>query len=183
MFRVRTQFTGVTGAPYLSTMYFLPTAGLTAQNAVASVGNFWQAMGPYIANAALWATEVEVASVDATTGAVTGITSTTPRTGTPTGGGTALPWATQGLVRWRTGTFAGGREIRGRTFIPAISVSASTASVPAAAFQTAANTACAALISDPLSDFCVWSKKNGTDPLAASGSLWNEFAVLRSRRD
>jgi hypothetical protein len=183
VFRVRTVFSGGQGTPYLSTFYFLPTSGKTAQMAVAATGAFWTAVKAHMANTLSFATEPEVVSIDAITGLATGSTAVTQVTGTGTSGGSPIAPATQGLVRWRTGVFTGGREIRGRTFLPGVTTGDNNAGVPIALYKTDINTAAAALIADANSDFCIWSKKHANDPLATSGVVWTQFAVLRSRRD
>jgi len=182
VYRIRTTFTGGPGGPYLSTFYFNVVGGLTAANANAATGTFWNAIKAHIHPSISFATEAEVAEVDIATGQVTGIVAVTPVTGTGTGSGELLPSATQGLLRWRTGTFVAGREVRGRTFIPGGLESESGSGVPAAGYITAINTAAAALIADANSDLMVYSKKNRDAVPALSGSTWSQWAVLRSRR-
>ena len=185
MFRVRTTFVGLTGAPYLSTMYFEDTGGLTAANAVAAVGAFWGAIDNSLPNTLSWTTEAEVATIDFSNGQQTGLTSTTPQTGTGSIAATLHSPATQGLVRWRTGAFLGGRELRGRTFIPGMSTSVTNAATgaPNSTFLSAVNTAAAALIADANSTLLVWSRTKSAKSTVTSGSMWSQFAVLRSRRD
>lgn len=182
MYRVRTTFSGGAGAPYLSTFYFNVIGGLTAANANAATGAFWTAVKPYIMSSTIYATDAEVAEIDIATGEVTGLVPVTPATGTGGATGDDLPTMTQGLVRWRTGTFVGGREVRGRTFLPSMGEVNSTTGVPIAAIKTAVNTAAAALIADANSDFVIYSKTHRDAVPVVSGSMWTQWAVLRSRR-
>lgn len=182
MYRVRTAITGGTGGPSLSTMYFSVIGGLTAQHAVAATGAFWTALRSGIRTGVVMTTEAEVATVDIATGLVTGLVPTTPVVVNGSSSAVALPWATQGLVRWRTGTFVGGREVRGRTFIPGMTTDNNAAGEPFSSWIGQANVAAAALIADANSDFMIYSRKNFDAVPAITGTHWAEWAVLRSRR-
>jgi len=183
MYRVRTSITGGSGGPWLSTMYFNVIGGLTAQNAVAATGAFWNGVKNLVATGIVMATEADVATMEAGTGEITGITATTPVSVTGTGTGTTAPTASQGLIRWRTGYYVGGREIRGRTFIPGLCVAAVASGNPTASYLSTANAAAATLVADANSELMIWSKKNGEVAPVLLGSTWSSFAVLRSRRD
>lgn len=178
--RVRTEFTGIQGSPWLSTMYF-GTVG-SAADAVAAVGTFWTAVQGLMNNSVNWATlpEVEEIGVD---GTLIGIESTTPETGSGGSATDVLPPMTQALVRWRTGAVFGNRELRGRTFIPGLTESAAVDGnldpTDAATIQTAA----AALIADIDSALVIWSREHAQQILVATASVWSQFASLRSRRD
>lgn len=182
MFRVRTAWTGWPGAPALSTLYFEDSGGQLAQDAADAVQAFWTALSGRIMSSSSWAIDTAVDEMT-TAGVVTG---TTAVTGTLTGSGSAaghsLPPATQGLIRWRTGFFVGGREIRGRTFVPTPSENDSDFN-PASGYITTLNTAAAALIADADSQLVVWSKTNTSTAPVNVGQAWTSWAVLRSRRD
>lgn len=185
MFRVRTVFTGLQGSPYLSTFYFhdaLPV-GVTAQQAVTATGAFWNTVDAQLANTLSWSTEADVATVDQVTGDITASTGTTPVSGSGGAVGTNAPTAMQALMRWTTGVYVGGRQMRGRTFIPGLLTSSISGNGPSAALVTAMNTAAANLINDPTVENLVWSRKNARADLVTAGSAWTTLAVLRSRRD
>jgi len=182
MFRVRTTFNGLQGAPWLSTMHF-DEAGGTAQQCVNAVGTFWAAVDAFIDSEVDWETEVDVEQVNPVNGQVTGLVSTTRANATGGVTGEALPVASQGLMRWRTGVFVAGREIRGRTFIPGLTELANDNGRPVAAAISGFNSAAIGLITDANSVFQIWSKANGQAQNVSAGSAWSEFAILRSRRD
>lgn len=187
MLRVRTGITGVIGGPYLNTMYSINTATtLDAQNFSDAVGAFWTAVSSAVSADASWATEAEVAVMDETTGNISQILTVTPTTGAGVAAGNLLSPATQGLVRWRTGQFIGGREIRGRTFIPAATVGSNSDGVPSAAYQTDLQGAADALNAANVA-FAIWHRPSpasaGVAHEVISQSVWNKWAVLRSRRD
>jgi hypothetical protein len=181
-FRVRTEFSGMQGSPWLSTMFFNQNTG-TEQQCVDAVGAFWSAVDALMDNEVNWATLPDVEDVNSVTGQVVGVATTTPATGTGGTAGESLPPATQALVRWRTGVYSSGREIRGRTFIPALVEQNSDNGQVLAAAQTTINNAAAALIADANTILEIWSRVNGASPSVVSGSCWSQFAVLRSRRD
>lgn len=188
MYRIRTTLTGVQGSPWLSTMYF-DVAGGTAQDAADAVGVFWGAMDNSMVSAVQWATEAEVAQVNASNGNLVMVHATTPVTGVGASATEVMPIATQGLVRWRTGSIANGREVRGRTFIPGLVEANNNSGVPTAAFVTMLNGAASALISDANSVLVVYHRGDpdagspGSKHTVTTGTAWSQFAVLRSRRD
>lgn len=182
MFRIRTIFSGVTGSPWVSTAFFNDTVG-TPQDCVDAVGTFWAAVDALMDSSVTWLTNADVETVDQTNGQVTAVTSTTPASGAGGGGALSLPIAAQGLVRWRTGDYINGREIRGRWFIPGLSTTSNTDGVVTPASVTVIQNAATALIADPDTILNIWSRANNTARAVTSGSAWNQFAVLRSRRD
>jgi hypothetical protein len=178
-------FTGSIGAPYLSTFYFDDNdpVGVTAQQCVAATGTFWAAVDNVVSSTYAWATEPEVQTVDAATGLITAITATTPATGQGSGGTTGPPTAIQGLLRWNTQAFFGGRRLKGRTFIPGIQSTAISGNTVLSSYRTIVDAAAAALIADANTEFVIWSKRYGSAQNVSSGTTWTTVAVLRSRRD
>lgn len=182
MWRVRTVFTGVQGSPWVNTAYFDQSTG-TPGDAVTAVATFWGVVDGLIDNEVDWATQSDVETVDEDTGNVTAVTQVTPQTGTGAVSGDALPFATQALIKWRTGLYIGGREVRGRWFIPGLTETACDngrlSSAAAATIQGAVNGYVASVGVDPV----IWSRVHGVAPNIDTGTVWTEFAVLRSRRD
>lgn len=184
MLRVITDHTGP--AQGVTVWHFdgdLTTPGIE-QDVADATQTFWTAMRPLVVNDQTMTVQPEVLEVDVATGQTTGVASvtTTPAVGTSTAD--QLPQLAQALVRWRTGFYSSGRELRGRTFLPGLSV-ASTTSTGAviAATITAINNAAAALLANPEANFGVWSAKYGTFASATSATTWNEWASMRSRRE
>ena len=183
MFRVRVQFNGVPGTPYLATHYFNDEVG-TAQTVATAAGNFWGAVDAQMDSDVNWQTIADVATVDSATGQITGSTATAPVTGSGAVSAVQTPRIAQGLVRWTTGVYLNGRQIRGRTFVPGLTVNAvALDGEVAAATQAVMNAAAAALIADANTNFVVYSPATQSEALVTAGQAWNEFASLRSRRD
>lgn len=182
MYRVRTTFGGVAGSPWISTMYF-DEAGGTPANAVTAVGTFWNAVDSLMETSVVWATLADVETVQADTGNVTAVETTIPQTGNGVAATTGLPIASQMLVRWRTGVYVAGREVRGRTFIPGLATAVNSDGVPSGSAQTTVNNAASALVGALDAQLVVWSRTHGQARVVTVGSVWNQFAVLRSRRD
>jgi hypothetical protein len=184
MLRIRTTFAGTTGAPWLNTLYVGdPNTQANADAAVAAVGAFWGAVDNFMHTSISWATIAEV-DILLTTGEKTGSLFTTPQAGAGGTTGDFLPQAIQGLVNLRTGVFIGGREVRGKIFIPGLTEGSNTASgtwlgTQVASVQAAVNTLLTA--GDPA--FGVWSRLNGSISPAVAGTVTSKWAVLRSRRD
>jgi hypothetical protein len=184
--RVRTQFLGVTGSPWLNTLNFLGAGSAPTQAeadlAVAKVGAFWGSVDNLMSTTVTWATLPDVAVIELD-GVQTGAFSTTPATGAGSAADSILPFATQGLLRLLTNFFIGGRQLRGRIFIPGYTEASSNLGIPvvgATANWTAAGAVLAAATNPRLA---VWSPTHTSASAVASTSAWGQWAVLRSRRD
>lgn len=164
-------------------MFFEDDGTLTAQNAATAVRNFWVACAVKLLNTYHFQVEGAVDTIDLATGKPTGSTAVTAADVVGTQNNDALPWATQGLVEWRTGFYSGGREVRGRTFIPGNVEIMSTSGVPTGEYTGALQTAANALISDALSQVQVYSRKHTLASGVTGATVWPKWAVLRSRRD
>lgn len=182
LYRVNIVSTGVAGSPYYTTMHFLASAG-TASQAATDMAGFWAVVDGYMDSSLTWDLDTEVEVIDSATGNITSVESVSPASGTGGATGDLLPPATQGLVRWRTGFFVGGREIRGKTFLPAMSEINSAEGQPATAMITGVENAATALVGSPVAQLVIYSRKNNAYAPVTSSSMWAQWAVLRSRRD
>lgn len=161
---------------------FFDAAGGSAAQCNNAVGTFWNAVRVYQSSTISYSTDAIVYEVDEATGLIIGSSAVTPATGTGAVATDALPWATQGLVQWRTGQYIGGREIRGRTFLPGMVEARNGAGIPDSTLYGAVDTAAAALIADANSDLNVYSIANHNAQTVTVGSMWRTWAQLRSRR-
>jgi hypothetical protein len=197
--RVNTIFTGVAGAPYLSTHYFFGAAEpdvAMANAAITAVKNFWFQLGGVMNNTTAWAVQGGVQVIRPSDGQLQGILAGTQQTGAGTvSGGNQLPYAAQGLISWATGEFVDGRHVQGRTFLGGLTVQAGTG-VPITQLYTSSGTAITAIVTTPTTaKLCVYQRERnpdskpgqlphraGTYHQVTGGTLRPYFAVLRSRR-
>lgn len=182
MYRIQTEFTGLPGTPYLSTMYFNEVAG-SVEDAHAAVAAFWGDLANDLCGGLVWEVLPDVAIINATTGLTTGVETVPVVQGEASGAASPLPYATQGLIRWSTGIFEGGREIKGKTYLPGMITGGNTAGRPNAGALQAFQSAVDVILSAAGSELVIWSRKNLSAATATGGSPWNQYAVLRSRRD
>lgn len=185
MFRVRTQFTGVQGSPWLSTFFFNASTydSASAAAAASATGAFWTSVKTLQNANVNFATLAQVDVIDPS-GTHSGAFNTTPVTGVGGAAGIMLPSAVQGLCQWRTGTYVNSREVRGRTYIPGLTVAAvQSGGLLASATSTAIQSAITTLLGNATAHLAVWDRKWAGGITVASGSPWSSFAVLRSRRD
>lgn len=178
--RVNVTWSGVGGTPYLSSFWFEGETQTAADNAVTAVGTFVGAVDALIDGGVTWATQAEVIQVDLSSGKPEGLWDTTPVTGSGGASGVAVPFAAQGLLRLRTGSFVGGREVRGRLFIPGLL--ASQDGTPTATQISTINGHAATLIADSNSEWVVYSREKALTATVVSATLWSQWAMLRSRR-
>lgn len=195
--RVRTAWTGLIQGGGLSTHYFGEGEGATAEDYQALVQDFWSTCAPQITNECQFRVLGEMDVIEQTTGELVGSLSTTD--GATTSGTSTednQPPATQTLLRLRTGAVLAGRRVQGRIFIPGPPRNGTgDTTVPTTASRAAYQAAAAQLIVDAASvgNWCVWARPvsdnptvpdrpGGTYPVI-NGSVWDKYAVLRSRRD
>lgn len=185
MLRVITRFVGFTGGPWVHVSYWTGNdtlAGAVAANA--AIGVFWNAVRAVMATAVTFTTDSIVAQMNPADGQRTANYTVTPVTNPGLDAGDALPPMVQGLIRLRTGTFAAGKEVRGRINVPALTEASSTAGRPTAALLTNLNTNSGTLAGVTSPDLCVWSRAHGLAVPVATTDAWPDaFASRRSRRD
>jgi hypothetical protein len=183
--RVRTVFTGVAGTPWYSNMYFA-TSGGTAADSVANVDAFWTTLAAQINTAVTGTVEGDVAIIESTTGEITSVESVTDGTIDFTGSGNVLPPANQGMINLNTNTYAGGRQIRGKLYIPGLVVGAQNSDGTVAAAYYGAWVSVAGALKTSASTTGVWVVYSPTHHMHAaieSVTPKTTFAVMRSRRD
>jgi len=182
VWRVRAQWTGapVIG-PAVSTFFFNTAAG-TPQDASDQVATFLTALDANLATTLGWATENTVDELDTATGTLLGSTSVTTASGSGGNAGEPLPRSTQGLAQWTTATIVSGRALRGRMFIPGFCENNNDSGVPGSATISGVNTILSNFVSDSPAIFVAWSRTHGVQGQVTGGTMWNQWAVLRSRR-
>lgn len=179
--RVQTEWTGLGGAPYLTTLYFDGIAPGSEQALADAVEAVWDAATGVFSESLAWSIVPEVVNYsapDQPTGAV-GITSAS---GSGDSSGGILPRASQGLIRLRTGQYRGAREVQGRIFVPGITTQAvdGTTGRPSAGYQASLTAMGNDLVELGLQ---VASRAANVFYPVVTATAWNEFASLRSRRD
>ena len=181
MLRTTTVMTGIAGSPYYSSFHFEGTLQAEADAAAAATRTFWDGVSSSISSLVTINVQDEVEVVDVASGQTTQVyqSPTTPVSGVPNT--EIMPTYSQGLVRWLTGIYVGGRQLRGRTFIPGVVEAVSSGGVPAASYIADTLAAANALLGT--SDFGIYSPTHGQFVLGATASVWDQWAVLRSRRD
>lgn len=180
--RIRTVFTGVAGTPWYSNHYFEGGGGLASAYG-ASVGNFWDALGSIMHTSAAWEVETDAAIVESTTGLIVDIDSWAGESGAGDVVTEPLPWANQAVINWHTGVFLQGRELRGKTFVPALTQAVNNSGVLQGVAVTDILAAADGLIADSNSGFCVFSRTHFAESIVESAGVPTKIAVLRSRRD
>lgn len=186
LYRIQTELTGLPGGSGLSTFHFLASAG-SGQDAQDAVDAFWASIISHVLLGITAKPKNECITFEDSTGEVLSVT---PVSGIGANGsqtGEALPYATAGLVRWRTNTVVAGRRLQGRTFLPNPGETNSGAGgVPVSAYLNELQAAGDALIASALSTPVVWARptesRAGTHGEITAASPWGQFAVLRSRR-
>lgn len=197
MLRVRTIFSGVSGSPWYSNLFFDADGGapeaLAASNLTLA---FWDALQSIIKENISVAVQPDVTEIDPTLGEIVGVENVPQSPFLALGAQDMLPPATQGLVTLRTGVYRTGRPVIGKIFIPGLIEQVSANGVLAPATVTTVQNAADALVAGVpgSAELVVWSRPKLTSvvppallPGAAipvvSATAASNFAVLRSRRD
>ena len=178
MIRLRVNWSGVNEG--FSVLHFGDAIG-SAQVAADAVETWFDAIDASMASTQQMAVDTEVEEVDPATGSILSVANVIAVTKSGSVAGAPVPQAAQALFRWRTGQYIGGREIRGRTFVPGLALAATSTAgeIQPATLLTLGNAATALVAGSGIG---VWSPARATFQLALASSVWSEFAVMRSRR-
>ena len=184
VWRYRVELAGLAGGPGLMTFHFGPTIGTgEAQDCVDGVQTFLQAIDVFVSNAITFTGANEMEVIDMVTDQQTGTVAVTGFTEAGDDSATALPPATQMLVRWTTDAFLSGRRVQGKTFVPGLCEDSNeTAGTPQAAVVSAVQAA-ARTLADANLGLVVYSRTNHQSAVVADASVWNKWAILSGRRD
>ena len=184
MKRTDAVMTGVGGSPWYSSMYWDPgNVGTPAQDCIDAAMAFWNTVKSGQENAVLGEVQAEVTTIDVATGNPTAVEVGTAGTWVGVVDGELLPRATQGLARWLTGEYVGGRQVRGRTFVPGWTESNNDVDgTPSAAAIGFIQSAIDAVLLET-AVLCIYARASRTVHAVNGGSPWGEWAILRSRRD
>jgi hypothetical protein len=190
--RVRSLWTGAAGLPGYTNLYFSDIE--TSNPPLGDIAAFWTALANYIPTDISIQVEGSGLIIEDSDGEAFGSWSTTaPAAVGATGVGAYSAPAGAGIT-WNTGSFADGREVRGRTYIVPTTTNAfeSNGSL-ISAFIAAADAAAEALITASAGRFKIWHRpvKNDLGVVTRAGSqhevtsavVADKSYVLTSRRD
>lgn len=179
--RIRTVWSGSTGLPGYSNHYF--TSAATPQACVDIVRDACLQLSSSISSAISAAIDPVVFSIESTTGDIVGTSTVTGRAATGAGGTDMLPLTTQGLVGFRTGNFIGGRELRGRWYVPGMIEGNNTPAGAPVSTVTLSLIAAGNILVNGAPDFVIYSRTHKEFSSATACYSPVKWAVLRSRRD
>lgn len=184
MLRVVSVWTGKGGSPWVSTLFFAGSISTEAQAAVNRVDDLMTAIALDQVTGTQVAVEPFVASVNPVNGDTVGGFVTEPLAQrNAQASGDMLPAAAQVMVSLRTGAYIGGRELRGKFYMPGLYASLSD---PQGNVDEAARPSLQAKFDEAFDggpQLLVWSRKSGTAEPVSAFTVSPKFAVLRSRRD
>jgi hypothetical protein len=175
--------TGVVGGG-VNRLYWGGTSGSDAEAAAFAVNEFWDALNGAMTNEVTFTIQNVANVIDPATGdilaAIGPITTYDAIQGTD--GTHTLPLASQGLIHLHTGVYLGGREVRGRIFLPCFGEDQSEAGKPNAGALGTMQAAFDAMMEATIG-LKVWSRTHGSEHAVIAGNVSTKWAVLRSRRD
>lgn len=189
MLRVRAVFTGFQGLPGVSTWFFNGSSQSEADEAAGAVSAFYSAIADQFSVPLIISIDDVVDQVNSLTGDNTEFYAVD----VPDVAGSAvsepLPFAVQGLVRFRTTSVRNSRRVSGRTFLPCMYIGASEDGILNSPNQGAITTAAEGTVGDMSAEnyHVVWSRPSLSVPGASSPvtsyDTAENFAVLTTRRD
>ena len=170
---------GMPGLPGTNTFYSNPE-NIDPGDFVSALHDFYDSFASNIAADLTMTVQGQLLRIESTTGEIVGTDDGGADQVTVGGNsGEFLPLATQALVSWRTGTFFGGRELRGRSFICGFVEGLNDNGVPNSDLVDAV-TASAVTLSLGL---VIYSPTKHQWADVSTGRMWSKWAELRSRRD
>lgn len=180
---VRVTYSGGPAGDWLTQFRIDRLLGSDAQDSVDTVQAFFTALRDVMSNQISVHVSGSVEILDPSSGEPTGIDSVTSRVVSPTADSNALPWQTQGLILWNTGTWIGGRQVRGRTFVPAaVENNNSSGGQPDATYLSTLATAAAVISSATTCTPGIFSRKHPNMYPIVSHTVEDHWAVMRTRR-
>jgi hypothetical protein len=179
--RVRVTWSGWVGGPGISTFHFLTGSAPP----LAALQTFFTAMKTLVPPNITLQVENVGQTINVTSGQAVNTWSGTAQT-SMVGTGQAKYHAAAGVqVTWKTGIFAGGREIRGRSFfVPIDSANYDTNGTLVDATRTSVQTAVNTFVSAVTGALVIYSRPpiSGTATVS-KGTIEDKLVVLTSRRD
>lgn len=177
--RIRTVFTGVPGTPWMSNMFFDTGTAGDASTAAGAVYDFWNAVDAYIDANVSWSVDNDV-PLFTNPDTLAGWETVVGGSGAGLSSAEMLPRASQVLVQWSTAAVFNNRRVRGRTFVPGLGEGANFDGSVLPALITAVDAAATDLAAAGL---VIASRAMNSFVPVTSAAVWDQFAVLRSRRD
>jgi hypothetical protein len=181
--RAEVTWTGLQGAPYFTALNFIATGQTGADAVGVAVSDFLGSIDNSLSSSLSYSLSSEVTQYNDTTGEPVAVFAIDPFTGTCGDATEVLPPVDQGLARLLTGSYVGGRQIRGRIFIPGLTQASNDGGRLISTWRTAISDAIALMVDQPDASLAVWSPTHGTTTAVQAVSVWENFASLRSRRD
>lgn len=192
--RYRCELTGLVGGPGLTTFYADTTdAGYSDGDFRDAVHAFLDGQKVLTSTAITWTGQSTIDYLDVATGEIQSQAFVSGFNVTGTNANEQLAPTTQGLVQYVTGVYVDGRQVRGKTFLPGITIDQSENPGRPTAGYLSGTLAQAALYVNAGVGAAIYSRpRKATQTLPArAGSIhaisghftWSQWAVLRGRRD
>ena len=182
--RLRCTFTGVAGAPAYVNWYVEATSVDAGVYQTLMLDAFDADSGMFSDDCTITAIN-PIPIIEVSSGNVVDTAIGDGGTTAGTAAGDLLPPATCGLMQFHTGVYVGGREIRGRTYLPYPVVGNNDNGVPSSSYI--------ASIEDCYDKFngasfgngaqVIYSRTHARAEYVSLASGWGEWAVMRSHRD
>lgn len=180
-YRITTRTTQLQGGDAYNTFH---SAGSTAPDAAAlalAVRDWFTEFDNYLSDSAQVSFDGDAEIFDPANGQTLGIEALDPWLVAGAGPGSWAPAGTTFVCRWRTGSYINGRELRGRSYISGLTdIGAGNPGVPPLVVE-AMNDAMATFIATET--LAVYGPTSGSLVDVTSGTCWNRFGLMRSRRD
>lgn len=179
---VKCTFSGGPSGDWLSQFHIDRLLGGGAQDSVDTVRDFWNALKDRMTNQLHIHVSGTVEVLDPISGAPTGLDNVTSRDITCTKDVDPLPWQTQGLIIWNTGTWVNHRQVRGRTFLPGFTEADSDNAQPNNDCMAAVNAAALVLADSSTAVPSIYSRKHSNTYPISGYTAPGRWAVIRTRR-
>lgn len=115
--RIRTNWSGIAGSPFVTTMMFDASVA-TPQEQADDVLAFWDGLQSHIQQDLSYTIDTVIDVVDPVTGNTTGVESVTSTLNAGLSASDPLPLGTQAYGITNTGVWQGSRQMRGRVYVP-----------------------------------------------------------------
>lgn len=177
--QVRVAWLGVTGPPGVTTLYFPVSAAVP----MAAVKAFFTTLAPLLPNAVSVTFPTSGMEIDIGSGQPTGTWTVGAQTGVSGSGGTAFAAPVGGVINWLTGSFVGGRQIRGKTFVVPMATAMYGTNGKLTSTATNAMGSAGTTLATGGNGLTIWSRRNAAAATVSAATAPDKAVVLASRRD
>jgi len=184
IYEIRTEWTGVAGSPYYTTLRGLSAGTTSPQEMSDAFDTFLGNSSAYFDDSLVATISPEVRVINSADGETVAVDTISGNVATFVGTGDPLPTFVQGLIKHQTGVFTSGRRLRGKIYLPGMLEANNTAAgLPSAGFTSGVQGFWDSFLATVGPDYVIYSPTHRVYGSVTGSTVNGQWSILRSRRD